>query len=196
MTGGLACDASRWTPDIGGAEAGGELTEEEDVGGLDVAVDDAGLVGGGQGVGDLAADLDRLPQREGRPALARLEILPLEPLHGDVGGLLVEPAAEELDRARAEGSERDDPHDPGVAQLREDLSLAQKTRLLGGLDSGRGDDLERDVAARDVVERPVDDADPAAADLALYSKTPRGELLDDRFHGSEGVRRVEGQGTP
>ena len=61
------------------------------------------------------------------------------------GEPVVEPAAEPVGAGRLERSEGDDPHDARVVELREHLPLALEARLLGGVDAGRGDDLERDA---------------------------------------------------
>jgi len=88
---------------------------EQDVLGLDVAVDDVVLVGVAQGIGHLAGDLERVGKRK-LP-------LPLEsvaegfPLH--VGHYVIQEA-----RGRARVVQRQDVR---VAQLRRDLDLAQES---------------------------------------------------------------------
>ncbi len=65
---------------LGLAGAGGE-----EVGGLDVAVDDALGVGGGEGIGDLAAQLQHQLGGQGPAGDAVLEDLAFEQLHSDEG---------------------------------------------------------------------------------------------------------------
>ena len=80
---------------------------------------------------DLAPDVDGLTDRERSAALASLQILAVEPFHRDERSVFVDPPALELDRARAERSEGDDPHDARMVELGEDLAFAEKARLLG-----------------------------------------------------------------
>ena len=87
----------------------------------------------------------------GDAPLALRDVLALEPLHRDVRLPVVELP------------ERDDPHDPRVAQPREHAPLATEPRLFARVDPRERDDLERDRLAGDLVARAVDDADAAAA---------------------------------
>ena len=63
----------------------GAAPGDENVGGFDVAVDDAFFVGGVEGVGQLDADVDRARNREGTEGDQFVEGLPFEQLHGDEG---------------------------------------------------------------------------------------------------------------
>ena len=142
----------------------GPLPDEDHVGRLDVAVDDARGVRGGQRLAHVGRHGEALLQDERRPALALRDVLALEPLHRDVRLPLVELP------------ERDDAHDAGVVQPREHAPLAPEARLLARVDAGQRDDLERHRLAAHLVLRAVDDADAAASDLALDDE-PSGEGL-------------------
>ena len=146
-------------------------------------MDDAVLVGGGEGERDLPAHVERPPEREGSPLLPGLEVFPLEPLHGDVGRALFDEVAGRGDGPGLELAKGDDADDVGVVELGEDLPLAEEAGLLGGLDALGRDDLERDVRARERVERPIDDADGPAPDLALDRESTADHILGKRsFH--------------
>ena len=59
--------------------------DQKNVGGLDVAMNDAFDVGGFEAVGDLNADLQKFRSGDGLPGDAVLESLALEKFHGDEG---------------------------------------------------------------------------------------------------------------
>jgi hypothetical protein len=61
---------------------------DEDISGLQITVNDALLVSGGETMADLPSDLDRLLNSQ-TPAQVRLQRLPLEQLRDDVGRTLV-----------------------------------------------------------------------------------------------------------
>ena len=151
----------------------GRRADEEDVRRLDVAVDDAGGVGGGERFGDLRGDEERVGERQGRAAHALRDVFALEPFHRDVRHPLVELP------------ERDDAHDARVVQPREHAPLAGEARLFAGVDARDGDDLQRDGLIGDAIVRAVHDADAAAADLALDREALGQEALErGRRHGA------------
>ena len=155
------------------------LLRDEEVVGLDVAMNDALLVRGGEHVEQLLADLEHV--RERKPsALAyapRLEELSLEQLHHEVGVAV-------LGRVVVE-----DAHDTGVVDLVRGVTLLEKTAARVGvarelgmehLDGGaapvvhvRGGVNGPDAAARDArVDTPAvaqDATDPASAFERLTS---------------------------
>src|SRR5581483_10806751 len=110
---------------------GAALPVEEDVPGLQVAVDDPLRVSVGDGGRDLADDAGDLSRLD-RPPQARGEALALDELHDDEGLLLVGPDVEDLDDAR-------------VAELARRARLAQEAlRALLGVEVE--EDLDRDGA--------------------------------------------------
>ena len=71
-----------------------------------------------------------------------------------------------------------------MIEIREQRPLASEARLVLGRDARlRRDHLERDGALRFEVEGSVDDADGAAADLALDREAPAEPALADRASG-------------
>ena len=129
---------------------------EEDVGGLDVAVDDAGLVGVGQPVQHRHHDRHLALQGEGRGGAHGVEqVVALEELHRDVG------------RAVGVVAEVEDGHHVGVHHARDRARLALEAVLLLGVARDLGQhDLERDVALEERVVGVVDDAHGARAEAA------------------------------
>ncbi len=78
------------------------LAGEEDVGRLEVAVDQPRQVGGAQAPGDLVDEALRGRQREAAlVAEPRLQLLALEQLHGDEGRVSVDAVVEDADEVRA-----------------------------------------------------------------------------------------------
>jgi hypothetical protein len=148
---------------LGRGAAGIEVLDE-DVRGLDVAVDDAGLVRGGEGGGDLAAHVESLAEVERRALVQDLQVLAGEPLHRDVRRAFVERPAQH-GRRPVEHPERDDAHDVGVAELAEDLPLAREPGQIAGIRADRRDDLQGDRRPREQVGRAIHDAHAPAADF-------------------------------
>ena len=138
-------------------------------------MNDAGVVRGGEGVGDLAADLQRLLEIERRVSEAGGEIFAVEPLHRDVGGAFFVAEAEGIGGHRVERAERDEADDsrgyggqsPVVRarEAREELAFAEEALVLRGVIRAGGDDLEGDVDAGESTSRAVNDAGCAAPDL-------------------------------
>ena len=160
----IAVGASEWSPPPGGLRAldlreaevedlGLPARGHEDVGGLEVAVDDALRVGRLEGVRDLDPEVEERAELE-RPLPDPLrERLPLEQLHGDEVLPLV--LLDRVDRA-----------DAGVVEGRGGAGLALEAlegrRVLRQL---HRQELERDVAAELRVLGLVHDAHAAAAEL-------------------------------
>ncbi len=129
---------------------------DEDVGRLDVAVDEPGDVRGVEGGGDLAADVEHPVGAEAALlAQDRGEVRPGDVLHGDV--------EQAVDLARV--VDRDD---VGMRERGGDARLAQEAlaevRVVGQI--GR-DDLQRGAAAQGLVLGQVDDAHAAPTDAVL-----------------------------
>ena len=123
-----------------------------DVGGLQVAVDDALLVGLFQSLGDLAGDVDGLVDRQ-RPALQRLrQILAFDQFHDQEGAVV-------------RGFEAEDRGDVGMVQRGQHLGFALEAghAVAVGGEFGR-QDLQGDIAVQLGVMGAVDFAHPALAD--------------------------------
>ena len=143
---------------LGQAEVGeeGGAALDQDVGGLDVAVDEPHAVRGVERRGDLAADVDR-PVRA-QAALAAQH-------GGEVGALDVLHREVEQPVLLAGVVDRDDVR---VLQRGGDPRLAVEALAEpGGLGELRGDDLDGRAAAQVDVLGPVDQAHAAAADPLL-----------------------------
>ncbi len=127
---------------------------EEDVGRLDVAVDDAALVRLGQGARQLRDDRDDLA-RSHRPAGAQvvLEVAPLEQLHDDVGRALGRDAV-------VEGL-----HDVRALDLGSGGGLAGEAGGgLGALEQVAGHELDDDLRAKRLVLRDPHGSHPPLAE--------------------------------
>ncbi len=132
--------------------------DEEDVGELEVAVDDAARVHRRHGRRRAAHHLDRVPHAERRPPLALAEVFPLEPLHGEEEPPVVP------------GAVPDVLHDVGVTQVGEDGDLAGEAGALLG--RGRlAQQLDRDLLPRLPVDPPEDVPHPPAAHAGLDRKS-------------------------
>ena len=165
---------ARALPRLGEAEVenrGLAVGSELDVRRLEVAVDDALLVGLFERLGDLPRDRDGLVDGN-RPALQALrEVFPLDELHGE------DALAGDLLQAEEGGDVR-------MREGGEDLRLALEAGESVGVGGERlGQQLQRDVAPEPGVGR--------APDLA---HAPRAEGRDDRV-GSEVGPRFERQGV-
>ena len=165
---------------------------DEDVLGLDVAVDDVAIVRRLERAGDLDRVGDRLV--DGQPAHAAdavLERLALDVLEDDVGAAVLLTGVDDADDVR-------------VRELRDGAGLATEALELVGV---RGDlavhELDRDAALQHGVEGPIDRRHPAGPDLGVQpvpaiqlhadegahpcSRTYcglRGRRVDDVVHGS------------
>ena len=141
---------------------------EQDVVGLDVAVDDAGGVGGVEGLADLGQQVDRLlgRQRPGRDPL--LQVAAVDQAHRD--DQLVVLLARVVDR-----------DDVGVIEAGGEARLAQEP-LAEALVAAEvaGDHLQRHLAIEGEMGRPVDDAHPAARDQRV-EPVPAESRADCRF---------------
>ncbi len=127
---------------------------DEDVGGLDVAVDDAGLVGGGERVGDLGTDLEQPLGGERLAGELLLQGLALHQLHDQKGRALV--LADVVQRADVRMVQSGSGARFALEAGSRHLAAAQ---LLG-------EELQRDGPLEPGVLGLVDDAHPAAADPA------------------------------
>jgi hypothetical protein len=138
---------------------GGAVRRDLDVGGLQVTVDDAPLVRGGQTIGDLSGHLQRIVHRE-RPALDALgEIFARHQLHHERTGAR---------RAIRGGHllEAVDLRDVRVIERRERSGLALESREAIGIERrGWRADLERHVATELRVACAVHLAHAAGAQL-------------------------------
>ena len=132
----------------------GAALGDENVGGLDIAVDDAFFVGGVEGVGELDADVDGARNRQGTERDQFVEGLPFEQLHGDEG-----PAVVFFDGVNDANA--------GMIQRRGGAGFAEEAfeRLRIAARVFR-EKLQGDAAAEFDVFGFVDDAHAAAADLA------------------------------
>jgi hypothetical protein len=143
-------------------DAGAAVVADEDVVGLDVAMDDAGRVRGGQaGAGLLEHGEDLSPAaRPGGEPLA--ERAPADQLHRDVHGV-------------ADGADLVDLDDVGMRDAGEGLGLAQQAGLAGrgplAAKSGQND-LDRQLALELLVVGGVDDAHGALTELAQDDEAP------------------------
>src|SRR4030095_6246725 len=126
-------------PRLGGGSGDAEVHDldgaaaaEEDVARLDVAVDDAELVGVGEGSEDMPGDGDGFRFGEGTALDPLAEGLPLEELHDDVGTAVLRAGVV-------------DTYDAGVVQLRADARLAQEaTGKLSIAGEAIGEELDGD----------------------------------------------------
>src|SRR5262249_31382629 len=133
------------------------LAGDEEVGGLDVAVDDALVVGVAEGAGGLEDDLAGLLGVEGALALDVLvEVDAVDELHGQVPGAI-------------DLLELGDPDDVGVAELQGAGGLALEAVEQGGLARQLAvEDLQGDLAARLRVAGAVDGPHPAGGDVVEH----------------------------
>jgi len=128
---------------------------EEDVRRLDVPVEDADPLGGVEGLGDLAGDLDGPPLRERPgPGQAGLEGLAGHERHHEEGS--------PVERAR-----REEPHDVGGVEGGDGLGFALEALEQLAREAGVLEDLGGDLPAGPATgrRRPVDDPHAAPPEL-------------------------------
>ncbi len=153
------------------AELGRSLCVEEDVPGLEVAVDEPRPVDGAEPARDPRRDRERLaPRDRSLPSQAVMERTPGDELEDEVGV--------PLDLAVGV-----DPHDVGMLDDRDALGLAPEPLEAHAVrDHLARHDLERHRAA-EVVLGPEDDSHPAAAELPLDDVCPESSPGPERQHG-------------
>jgi hypothetical protein len=172
---GLALAGAAGEAEVEDADAA--VVADHDVVGLEVAVDEADGVGGGEavaGLGEHAEDLGAGPRLLVEPAAQR-----------DAGDEL----HRDVDLAVGGGADVVDADDVGVREAGEGLGLAQQAALALGVAGAVAQDLDRDLAIEGLVEGGVDDAHAAAAELAqdgvaadagLFGVVVLGDLRDHR----------------
>ena len=158
--------------------------------GLDVAVDDAGGVGGVERIGDLAEQLDRLLAAAAAPrGDPPLQVAALDQAHRD-------------DQLAVLLAGVEDRHHVGVVEAGGEAGLAQEA-LAEALVVGEvaGDHLQRHRPVERQVRRPVDDPHPAARDQRVDAVPAKGRA-DCRFCPAAvipppgaGPRAIAGGGT-
>ncbi len=136
--------------------------DEEDVARLHVPVNDPAGVRGAERLRDARGEGDAVAQRELAFGEVGVEVVPLQPLHGEVG----------VPGRRAPVRHVAD--DAGVRDLRQERSLAEEAIRLGGPLGAQH--LEGDGVPRVPVLRPEDLAHPARAGDALDLEPPGDEL--------------------
>ena len=157
---------------------------DDHVGGLEVAVDDAGLVDGGETVGNLARDRERASDRHLSLAFQQeAQVRSLHVLHRQV--------LQPVDLAEIVNAD-----DVRMGDLTREPKLALEAlleRLEVGLAEGdaRPDDFQRDRAAERLVPRVVHLAHTAGAEQ-LDDGVARRELLTGLERGDSGGRRRVG----
>ena len=148
-------------------DLGGALLVDQDVLGLDVAVDDVAGVGGAEGAGDLDRVGDRLVDGQAAHAAdAVLQRLALDVLEDDVRPAVLLAGVDDADDVR-------------VGELGDRARLAAEALELVRV---RGDlavhELDRDAALEDGVEGAIDRRHPAGPDLGVQP-VPAVELHAD-----------------
>jgi len=152
------------------AEAAGEgaVGEDEDVVGFEVAVKDAGGVGGVERGGELARELDGVVREEGAAVGEMLrERHAVEEVHRDVCAAFVETAVEDRDDAGMRDA-------CGRGGFLEEAAHHRAAVRVTGIE-----DLERDFAIELGVVRGEHDADRALRELAL-EKVATDQLAHER----------------
>jgi hypothetical protein len=149
---------------------------DQDVAGLDVAMDQAGRMGRVERVGDLGHIRDDLPELGSRARPDPLsERRPRDRLHHQVR------------QAVGWVDHRMDGHGVVVAEPRRELGLADQPAPVGRPGLLGPEDLEGDLPAQRLVPGPVDDPHPAPAELLEQTKRP------DRC---QTCRRLRGRAGP
>ena len=138
-------------------ELGCASFRHEDVGRLDVAMDDAGPVGGVERVGDVGGDGEQVGDWQRTGAQPILQRLAFEPLHGDErrSGVLAD-LVDGADMRMVERRSR-----PRFAPKSFDRGRVGRHR--------RGQKLERDLASEPQILGQIDDTHPATAEQRLDS---------------------------
>ena len=151
---------------------------DEDVGGFDVAVDDAGAMGGVERVGDFDADFEKAFEFERAAGDDVLESGAVEKFHGDEGAAVV--FADVVDRA-----------DVGMVQGGGGAGFAlEAIERLWIVREIVGEKFESDEAAEAGVFGFVDDAHSAAAEF--FDDAVMGDGLADEGGGVGHWRRFYG----
>jgi hypothetical protein len=156
------------------------LAADDDVAGLDVAVDDPRRVRGLEGVGDLQRDPDDFRRGQLVPRHVHLEVGPVAPLHDDEGRAFV--LVDFVDRADVRVVERGD----GLRFAR------QPPGGLGVTGQLLGQEFERHLSPQPHVLGLVDDAHSPDAQLAGH--TVVGDRLSD--HGRLRISQHRGCSEP
>ena len=139
---------------------------EEDVGRLDVAVEDALGMRRVEGIGHLHADVEQRAEVDGATGEAQVEWLAVEQLHGEIALAVL--LVEAVDGA-----------DVGVVQGRRRASLAPEPFDGFGARGASGREyLDGHLAAELEVLRPIDHTHPAGAELIEDAVVPEG-LTDE-----------------
>ncbi len=141
------------------------LAGHHDVFRLDVAVDHSSRVAVVEGLCDVDAYVEGVPQGQRAVAQKRPEAGPLDDGHHEEKRALV--AAHVVDR-----------DDGRVIHLRDELCFAAEARLQLGAQRRRGNQLDRDLAVEDGIDRAVNDSHPAPAQLG-DELVPAGERGSD-----------------
>jgi hypothetical protein len=160
----------------------GAALVDDDVRGLDVAVDDAVAVRLAERLGRLARDLDGARNREPRPGQNVAERLPRDQLHHDEG-LAFRGLAEVVDGG-----------DVRVAELGDGACLSQEAGAVVVLVLPRVRNLDGDAAAEQGVLGHVDHTHASLADLAEDAVVRNG-LADHRSRGRLGRCGTKGKGV-
>ncbi len=166
---GVVVDAARQA-EVHHGDAGHPLltARHEDVGGLDVAVDDPARVGVREGLGDRDPDVDDARQVDRRPD----HLLQAQALdHGhDI---------EQHARVATEVVDRDDRR---VTELGDRLRLAAEAPLrIVGDPARRGDDLDRYLAAEHLVAGPIDHSHATLPELREHFIATRKRSRSSRW---------------
>jgi hypothetical protein len=139
------------------------ICRDQDVAGLEVAVDHALLVRVVDGVGDARREIEALAHGGRAPRGPGVEALALDVLHGDVRQHAL------VGRV---GADLVDLRDARVVQARQDLGLLLEAVQRARREHGRVDHLERHGARGPLLLRQEDHAHPALAELAQDLERP------------------------